>query len=185
MHVRFAQAAISKTRVVGARMGGVVAYAVGPADGMRGGRKSRAGWFVPILAPFNTEKQNQALSAFGIRAHAMPRCEVVAAKFIRETFARMGVLCEEAFFSITWAAVQAVLEIQAKILAGDVARTGILAEWAAKAGWLRVLRRAVWASRERYEEAGFALYGEERWRAPVALCDFEDGARAVRGVVKS
>jgi hypothetical protein len=180
MHVRFAHAATSKTRVGGARMG-VVAYAVGPADGARVVRKSRVGRFIPSFAPFNTEKQIQALPAFGIGTHAALRCGAVAAKSIRETLARKGVvLCEEAFFSITWAAAQAVLEIKAKILAGDVARIGILADWAEKADWLRVLRRALWASRERHEEAGFALDGEERWRAPVALYDVEDGARGSR-----
>jgi hypothetical protein len=186
MHVRFAHAAISKTRVGGARLGDVVAYAVGPADGTRVGGGSRADRFVPTFAPFYTEKQNQALSAFGFRAHATSRCEAVAAKSIRETFARKGViLCEEAFFSITWAAVQAILEIKAKILAGDVVRNGILADSAVKTGWLCVLKRVVWARRERRAQASFVLYGEERWRAPVALYDVEDGARAALGVVKS
>jgi hypothetical protein len=183
MHVRFAHAAISNTRVCGTRLGGVVAYAVGPAGGTRGGRKSRVGRFVSF-APFNTEKQNQALLACGFRAHAAPRCEAVAAKSIRETFARKGmILCEEALFSITWAAVQAILE--AKILVGDVVRTGILADWAAKKGWLCVLRRLIWARRKRHAEASFALYCEERWRAPVALYDVEDGRCAVLDVMKS
>jgi hypothetical protein len=178
MHVQFAHAAISKTSDGEASIG-VAACAAWPADGVSVEGDSHAGRFAPSSAPFNKENEGRALPGGDVRAHAAPRCEAVVAISIRGTSVRTGdALCDEAFLPRTWGAVQAALEIEAKILAGDGALAGRVADSAPNSGRLRVFRRALCASRGQHEEAGFAKGSDERLRAPVALHHVEDGTRA-------
>jgi hypothetical protein len=161
MHIQFAPAAFSRLSDGEASIGEAAAYAAWPADWATRAGEAQGERLTPIFAsiiepflvlfpaPFlaSFNQDNEKFAFPGVATAAIPS---------REMSARTGAaLFNGAISLIAWSGGQATREVEAKILAGDVARVGRAVDSALHAG----LRCVFW-------RAGSARRGTRRHRKP-------------------